>query len=451
MMSNNMPRCRTLALLSSCLILLSIASIYYMRTGGTFLRNINSSTWEESAFNTYRPDGNSSVLLALDSGLYGEGKVFENESIAINIFERWLNPFENLFNITFHVRNVTLYTPGSNDSLDSSMSKVPSDLSWNLATSVTDPDINGNGYDWLIIYQENYLGGRNRANAIGGNALIISHNQPLSWTSRQLILLHEVGHIFTGEHLADGVIPEEWYGDRGDQSIMSYDDLAELHRLGWDLNNMPIDEHNYRRINNTKYRFDLVDPDLDNLPNYYEHRFNLNPNVDDSSNDADNDGLANIEEYNIGTNPRDDDTDNDGYSDWAEHYSGSSPFDNLDIPVIETPIIIPWTTSSTIEEGEQLILQWRSISTNPAEYLILINGSQVLRQSWDYELIEYQLGENERPGVWNFTCVVIEADYDKNTASIFVTIISSHETAFNLPSLIFAIIFILIVLRKNKH
>ena len=282
-------------ILTGLLIFGFIGSITAMILASDISYTHNAERFVETPFNIYTPDGNSSILVAMDSSLLGEEGAFENYDIAVEMFELWLTPFEELFDIAFHVTGITTYTPEPNDSLDTSMDTVPAALSWNLASSINDINNNGNGFDWLIIYQKDYNDGRNRANAIGGNALIIAHNQPIQpfpWTSRQLILLHEVGHIFTAEHLSDGKIPEEWYGDRSNHSIMSYEDLTYLHNTGWDLSNLPMDEHNYQRINNSKYRFDLVDADSDNLPNYYEYRYDFNPNEADALNDSDNDGLT---------------------------------------------------------------------------------------------------------------------------------------------------------------
>ncbi|MHA1969882.1 MAG: hypothetical protein ACW964_19075 [Candidatus Hodarchaeales archaeon] len=268
----------------------------------------NLDYYIETEHNLYTPSGNSSVLIAIDSNLLGPDEYFENELTVIESFETWFQPFEKRFNIDFHVKNITTFSPTINDSLDDSIIKVPDQLGWNLSSKINDPLVNGNGYDWLILYQEYYGQGRNRVNAINGNALIIAHYQPLDWTSRQLILLHEIGHLFSAVHYDDGYVPPSWYGE-AEYSIMNYTDLLTLHAQGWDKANMPIDEHNFELINQSKYRFDLTDADMDGLPNYYEYRHGLNPNYDDSESDSDNDGLSNILEFTHGTNPNNGDSD----------------------------------------------------------------------------------------------------------------------------------------------
>ena len=161
-------------------------------------------------FNSYQPDGNISVLVAVDTNLLGEDEFFLDYSDVTLGFENWFIPFETRFDIDFHVCNVTTFTPDEDDSLDISIEKVANNLSWTFSTGVNDTLVNGNDYDFLIVFQEEYNTGRNRVNAIYGNALIISHNQ--LWTSDQLILLHEIGHLFGAIHYDEGYVPPEWYG-----------------------------------------------------------------------------------------------------------------------------------------------------------------------------------------------------------------------------------------------
>ncbi len=47
------------------------------------------------------------------------------------------------------------------------------------------------------------------------------------------------------------------------------------------------------------------DTDLDGIPDAWELKYGLNPNLDDAQGDADGDGYSNLEEYLHGTNPQD--------------------------------------------------------------------------------------------------------------------------------------------------
>lgn len=47
------------------------------------------------------------------------------------------------------------------------------------------------------------------------------------------------------------------------------------------------------------------DSDFDGLPDEWENRHGLNPNIDDTGQDADSDGFTNLEEYKAGTDPKD--------------------------------------------------------------------------------------------------------------------------------------------------
>lgn len=395
-------------------------------------------------YNQYIPDGNSSVLVALDSNLLGEEKYFSDEKFARQVFNDWLKPFEDKFDLSFHVKNITTFTPGKNDNLTVSMGKVTEELSWSLAAGVDDEKVEGNGFDWLIIYQENYLGGRNHVNAWKGNALIIAHNQPIF--DRQLILLHEVGHVFGGWHDADGNVYEHWYGNEN-YSIMDYYDLITLREI-WDGISLPVDDYNFGTINTTKFRFDLKDPELDGLPNYYEYRYDLDPTINDSHEDFDNDGLNNIEEYQYGTNPSNTDSDRDGFSDWAEKYLETSPLNSSDVPKVDSPIIFPWTKQTTINEKEKLFITWRGISSNPNYFEIYQNNSLQLHTLWTSELIQYQL-ENPTPGFWNFTCLVADSDGDKASAEIWIQVHSVNDTSFTIIGPMVGIICLAIIYIKK--
>jgi hypothetical protein len=399
-----------------------------------------------TAYNQYIPDGNCSVLVALDSNLLGEGNYFSSELIVQQIIKNWFKPFEDRFNLNFHVKNVTTFTPREDDSLDVSMEKVPEEISWRLAAGVDAENVEGNGYDWLFIYQENYLGGQNRANAIYGNAFIIAHNQPVF--DRQLIFLHEVGHLFGGAHNNMGEVNPNWYQEE-EYSIMDYEDVITLED-SWDGESLPLDEHNFEIINSTRNRFDLKDPELDGLPNYYEYRYGIEPTINDSHNDHDNDGLTNLEEYQYGTNPVDKDSDQDGFSDWAENYLITSPINSSEVPEVNTPIIIPWMTQKTINEKEPCNLTWRGISSNPSYLEIYQNDSLLIHSPWESELIQYQL-EDPTPGFWNFTCLVVDNDGDKSTSEILLKISSVSNPTILILGPLLGILCLTISKKKKKR
>jgi hypothetical protein len=408
---------------------------------------INPSDSIESDFNRYLPDGNSSVLLAIDTDLMGDDKLFTNESMAFLLFKFWLAPFENRFNITFNLGNITLFDP-KDDSLDTSMVKVTQNLNWNLATGVDDPRVNGNGHDWLLIYQENYAGGQNHANAIFGNTFIVSHYQPFDWTSNQLILLHELGHLFGGLHDADGNVSQDWY-ETTEYSIMDYDDLRNLNNQGWNRDFLPLDDHNFRIMNESKYRFDRNDADSDGLPNYYEYRYEFNPTVNDSLEDTDDDGLSNLAEFQYGTDPSTKDSDQDGYSDWAESYLGTSPLDSSEFPEVTVPIIEPWTEITKITEKERIQLKSRAISSNPDSFLIFQNSSEIIDGSWRNELIQYE-PDRLKSGVWNFTCLVTDTDDDQASAEIWLQVIKAEKTPVFMIEIFLGFLCIVILYQKTK-
>ena len=415
----------------------------------TFDRLIQEKSTNEPAitvYNRYIPDGNSSVLIALDTNLLGEENYFTTELVVKQSFERWLQPFEDRFGLNFHVRNITTFTPGNNDNLSVSMEKVPIEISWRLAAGVDAENVEGNSYDWLLIYQKNYLGGRNQANALNGNAIIIAHSQPIF--DRQLILLHEVGHLFGGIHNTLGEVNPSWY--QGEEySIMDYMDLIELDDK-WDGQSLPLDKVNFENINSTKFRFDQKDPELDGLPNYYEYRYGLDPTINDSHLDYDNDGLSNLEEYQYGTNPVDKDSDRDGFSDWAEKYLDTSPLNASEVPEVNVPIILSWTTPKLINEKEKFNLIWRGISSNPNYYEIYQNESLLIHAFWENELIQYKL-INSDPGFWNFTCLVVDTDGDTSKSEILLEIRSANKTAIILFGPLFGIICYIILKKKHNY
>jgi len=47
------------------------------------------------------------------------------------------------------------------------------------------------------------------------------------------------------------------------------------------------------------------DSDMDGMPDEWEKKYGLNPNLDDANRDMDDDGFTNLEEYDSGTNPAD--------------------------------------------------------------------------------------------------------------------------------------------------
>lgn len=47
------------------------------------------------------------------------------------------------------------------------------------------------------------------------------------------------------------------------------------------------------------------DSDFDGMPDEWENKYGLNPNIDDAAQDADSDGFSNLEEFMAGTNPID--------------------------------------------------------------------------------------------------------------------------------------------------
>lgn len=425
----------------------SLACNTYIIVFESQVQRMSANNPINTEYNRYVPDGNNSVLVALDSNLLGGDKYFSDEILAQECFETWLKPFEKKFNLNFHIKSIKTFTPGKNDNLTTSMEKVTEKLSWKFATGINDTNVEGNGYDWLIIYQEHYQGGRNQANSVRGNTLIIAHNQPLDWTSNQLILLHEVGHIFGATHQPDGHVNPSWYGDE-ECSIMDYDNLTTLHQQGWDEDSLPFDEINFNTINENKYRFDLKDPELDGLPNYYEYRYEFDPTTNNSHEDLDNDGLTNLEEYQYGTNPVDTDSDQDGYSDWAEKYLGTSPMNSSEVPEVNIPIIIPWTKQTTINEKEIFILEWRAISSNPSYLEIHQNDSLKLNTPWTNELIQFQF-DNPTPGTWNFTCLVVDRDGDKSAAEIWLQVRSVNNTPLIIFGPLLGISCLVIISRKK--
>ncbi|MHA2168001.1 MAG: M12 family metallo-peptidase, partial [Candidatus Hodarchaeales archaeon] len=399
----------------------------------------------QTEFNSYYPDGNISVLVAVDTHLLGEDELFIDFLDVKMTFESWMLPFETRFNNKFHVCNVTTFTPGEDDSLDVSIEKVANDLSWTFSSGVNDPSVNGNNYDFLIIFQEEYNTGQNRANAIYGNALIISHNQ--LWTSDQLILLHEIGHLFGGVHDENGSISPQSYGSAS-RSIMSYDDILNLTFSGWDRSFLPVDDDNFEIINSSVYRFDQNDADLDGLPNYYEFRYAMNPCLDEASLDLDNDGLNDLNEYLSGTHPLQGDTDNDNYSDWAEDYFDTSPINTSDFPDLSEPLVVAWSNDQEITGDQQLTLQWRGTATNKETYSIFKNESLLIASQWAQELISYEITGLD-PGRWIFKCIVTDSNGISADASIKIIIHKKNQVPIEGAFTILAMLTYILIKRKK--
>jgi len=423
-------------------ITVTVASSNIQNTGFKLLTEQDIVPTE---FNRYYPDGNISILVAVDTHLLGEDKLFMDYSDVKITFENWMIPFETRFNNKFHVCNVTTFTPGENDSLDVSIEKVANDLSWIFSSNVDDPSVNGNNYDFLIIFQEKYNTGQNRVNAVYGNALIISHNQ--LWTSNQLILLHEVGHLFGGAHNIDGVISSQWYGS-ANRSIMSYDDIFFLTFNDWNKSFLPIDDINFERINSSIYRFDQNDADLDSLPNYYEFRYGMNPCSDQTSLDSDNDGLNDLNEYFSGTHPLQGDTDKDNYSDWVEDYFDTSPINTSDFPILSEPLLVTWSTNQEITEDQQLTLQWRGTATNKETYSIYQNDSLLITSQWTQELISYEVTGLE-PGRWIFKCIVTDSKGISTDASIKIIFHKETQVSIEGAFSLLAVIAYMLIKRKK--
>jgi len=68
-----------------------------------------------------------------------------------------------------------------------------------------------------------------------------------------------------------------------------------------------------------------ADTDNDGMPDVWEIDHGLNPDEDDSLDDADGDGLSNLDEFKLGTSPINADTDEDGQPDGWEFLNGLDP------------------------------------------------------------------------------------------------------------------------------
>ena len=91
--------------------------------------------------------------------------------------------------------------------------------------------------------------------------------------------------------------------------------------------NRPLDRQNL-----DDPHWPLIDIDRDNLPDWWEIEFNLDPELDDNNqgDDTDFDGLTQLDEYNNSTDPTTSDTDKGGQNDGAEVSNGGNPLDPSD-------------------------------------------------------------------------------------------------------------------------
>ena len=209
---------------------------------------------------------------------------------------------------------------------------------------------------------------------------------------------------------------------------MSYDDLTFLKFNGWNRSFLPFDDYNFERINESKYRFDRNDADLDGLPNYYEFRYGMNPCADEVLSDMDNDGLNDLGEYLSGTHPLIVDTDEDTYSDWAEDYLDTSPINASDYPNLSEPIVVKWSENQIIPQKEQLQLFWRGIASDRDKYSIYRNDTLLITSDWNEELISYETSDLQ-PGTWVFKCIVNDTNGKSAVALITVTIEKEKQVA----------------------
>ncbi|MHA2232709.1 MAG: NosD domain-containing protein [Candidatus Hodarchaeales archaeon] len=113
------------------------------------------------------------------------------------------------------------------------------------------------------------------------------------------------------------------------------------------------------------YPLDYADSDGDGLPDWYETRIGLDPNVDDATVDLDQDGLSNLDEYQLGTNVNYSDTDEDGLLDGAEvhdHHTnprnadsdGDGLMDGAEVHTYGTDPLKPDTDEDGLTEGAEV-------------------------------------------------------------------------------------------------
>lgn len=438
----------------------SSAILHYNIVKHTFLDTIAQNGTIISSANVYKPNGNLSALLAIDSALFGEDKFFQNKSQIFKTFKSWVWPFEKKFGIKLHFSTYHLFTPEENDSLFFTLEKLYEDIPWIPTYSVNDPNLDKNGVDILITIQEEYNTGRNHANAILGNALIFAYNQPAYWTTRQLIFIHELAHLFGATHESEGEVPDDWYGNAS-RSIMDYEDLAWMGIFGFNQYNLPIDDHNYYIMmieNQTangfsfpthRYRFDHNDPDQDSMPNWFEYQYGLNATSNDTIKDNDNDGLQNIREWKLGTRPDINDTDNDGFLDGIEVEFETSPLNPSSYPtMIPLPTIQALNGSVDIPTNKNFTLVWKTSSPIQNYYEILKNGSKILQNKWTRENLIFKTSISVE-GVFNYTCRIVDKLNQRNSASTLVRIRKSFDSSLN-ECFLFIGTLVLFSLMKRK-
>jgi len=139
---------------------------------------------------------------------------------------------------------------------------------------------------------------------------------------------------------------------------------------------MPVDGMAAHRVLSL---LELVDTDLDGLPDSLELLLGLNPNHHDSDDngtpdgqeDADRDTLGNLEELMLGTDLESVDSDGDGWDDATEIAEGLDPLDPLSGPLVEISALPAGYLNGVIEVPTGNV----SIATLPASFLNGIIGS----------------------------------------------------------------------------
>jgi parallel beta-helix repeat protein len=147
----------------------------------------------------------------------------------------------------------------------------------------------------------------------------------------------------------------------------------------------------YYQINGTAEAIDMrplyLDLDSDRLPDWFEIKYNLDLNVDDSNLDPDNDGLTNYQEYLLETNPQ---------------ISNNKPI--IKAVYIDTTIY------------------WNAESVNASSFTIFLNGELTDSGEWISGQNNSLSIDTLVPGTYNFT-IVLTDDYGHSTKqSLYLTI-----------------------------